>query len=169
MNFLFLLSQSNKYVMATKDYITRESTLLSFKKGDIIKLMDADLDDGMSVVFNKNYLYQILTPLFWNYSHSKHNMFNKLTKVFTQGCIIDPIYVNDVVILTLGLLEATHVLSMVNVLKFSTFLSSVCKWNVGYQDLKSQNACLNSKQGRPRSDCFFRSVWLFVYAFLAGN
>ena len=32
--------------MATKDYITRESTLLSFKRGDIIKLMDADLEDG---------------------------------------------------------------------------------------------------------------------------
>ena len=33
-------------MMATKDYITRESTLLSFKRGDIIKLMDADLEDG---------------------------------------------------------------------------------------------------------------------------
>ena len=36
-------------MMATKDYITRESTLLSFKRGDIIKLMDADLDDGMLI------------------------------------------------------------------------------------------------------------------------
>ena len=54
-------------MMATKDYITRESTLLSFKRGDIIKLMDADLDDGMLLYPYQNYFYmmhQIFNPSF---------------------------------------------------------------------------------------------------------
>ncbi|GFO23509.1 myosin-xv [Plakobranchus ocellatus] len=36
--------KGNKYVMAVRDYITRESTLLSFKRGDVIKLMDPEMD-----------------------------------------------------------------------------------------------------------------------------
>ncbi|GFR82922.1 myosin-XV, partial [Elysia marginata] len=36
--------KGNQYVVAIKDYITRESTLLSFKRGDIIKLMDPEMD-----------------------------------------------------------------------------------------------------------------------------
>lgn len=36
--------QGNKFVVAVKDYITRESTLLSFKNGDIIKLMDPEMN-----------------------------------------------------------------------------------------------------------------------------
>ena len=41
--------RGNKYVVAVRDYITRESTLLSFKRGDIIKLMDPEmnLESGM--------------------------------------------------------------------------------------------------------------------------
>lgn len=35
--------QGNKYVIAVKDYITRESTLLSFKRSEIVKLVDAEL------------------------------------------------------------------------------------------------------------------------------
>ncbi|KAK6169157.1 hypothetical protein SNE40_020262 [Patella caerulea] len=40
--------KGNKFVVALRDYITRESTLLSFKRGDIIKLMDPEmhLDQG---------------------------------------------------------------------------------------------------------------------------
>ncbi|OWF46490.1 unconventional myosin-XV-like isoform X2 [Mizuhopecten yessoensis] len=40
--------KGNKYVIATKDYITGESTLLSFKRSEIIKLVDAEipLEDG---------------------------------------------------------------------------------------------------------------------------
>ncbi|ESO87136.1 hypothetical protein LOTGIDRAFT_229291 [Lottia gigantea] len=40
--------KGNKYVVALRDYVTRESTLLSFRKGDIIKLMDPEmnLDQG---------------------------------------------------------------------------------------------------------------------------
>jgi hypothetical protein len=30
-------------VVASKDYITRESTLLSFRKGDVVKLLDAEI------------------------------------------------------------------------------------------------------------------------------
>ncbi|PVD39191.1 hypothetical protein C0Q70_01819 [Pomacea canaliculata] len=36
--------KGNKFVVAVKDYITRESTLLSFKNGDIIKLMDPEMN-----------------------------------------------------------------------------------------------------------------------------
>ncbi|XP_076448222.1 unconventional myosin-XV-like isoform X2 [Babylonia areolata] len=35
--------KGNKYVVAVKDYLTRESTLLSFKTGDIIKLVDPEI------------------------------------------------------------------------------------------------------------------------------
>jgi myosin-15 len=35
--------QGTVYVRAIKDYITRESTLLSFKKGDIIKVTNKDM------------------------------------------------------------------------------------------------------------------------------
>lgn len=35
--------QGNKFVVAVKDYLTRESTLLSFKRGDIVKLMDPEM------------------------------------------------------------------------------------------------------------------------------
>ena len=40
--------QGNKFVVSIKDYITRESTLLSFRRGDVIKLLDAEmqLEDG---------------------------------------------------------------------------------------------------------------------------
>lgn len=36
--------QGNKFVVALKDYLTRESTLLSFKRGDIVKLMDPEMN-----------------------------------------------------------------------------------------------------------------------------
>ena len=44
--------QGNKFVIAVKDYITRESTLLSFKRNDIIKLLDPEmvLEEGKSQV-----------------------------------------------------------------------------------------------------------------------
>ncbi|XP_059156810.1 unconventional myosin-XV-like isoform X1 [Physella acuta] len=35
--------KGNKYVVAIRDYITRESTLLSFKRNEIIKLMDPEM------------------------------------------------------------------------------------------------------------------------------
>jgi len=40
---LFYYLQVHKYVVVSKDYITRESTLLSFRKGDVIKLLDAEI------------------------------------------------------------------------------------------------------------------------------
>ena len=36
--------QGNKFVVVVKDYQTRESTLLSLKRGDIIKMMDPEID-----------------------------------------------------------------------------------------------------------------------------
>ena len=41
-------------MVATKDYVTRESTLLSFRRGDIIKLVETEmiLDTGKSSVFS---------------------------------------------------------------------------------------------------------------------
>lgn len=47
-SFLSESDKGNKYVISMKDYITRESTLLSFKRGDIIKLVDAEIpmEDG---------------------------------------------------------------------------------------------------------------------------
>ena len=38
------------------------------------------------------------------------------------------------------------------------FASSVLKWNIGYQGWNSVMACRNSKQERPWSDCFCRSI-----------
>jgi len=42
-----MLLQTNQYVVATKEYRTNEATLLSFKRGDVIKLMEADVDEGL--------------------------------------------------------------------------------------------------------------------------
>ena len=42
-----------------------------------------------------------------------------------------------------------HCLSTVNVLKFLTLFSFSSQINFGYQGWNSQNACQNSKQGRP--------------------
>ena len=56
-----------------------------------------------------------------------------------------------------------------------TFLVSLSaiKRNAGYQGWNSYNACQNSKQGRPWSDCFFRSsligVYIVYYAFFSGT
>ncbi|XP_076459661.1 unconventional myosin-XV-like isoform X2 [Babylonia areolata] len=36
--------KGNKFVVAVKDYLTRESTLLSFRRGDIVKLMDPEMN-----------------------------------------------------------------------------------------------------------------------------
>lgn len=36
--------KGNKFVVAVKDYLTRESTLLSFKRGDMVKLMDPEMN-----------------------------------------------------------------------------------------------------------------------------
>ena len=47
--------------------------------------------------------------------------------------------------------------STVNVLKFRTLFSFCSQLNVGYQSWNSQNAFQRSKQGKLRSDCFFRS------------
>ena len=52
----------------------------------------------------------------------------------------------------------------VNVLKFLTlfsFCSQLKCWNY-------QNACQNSKQGRPWSDCFFRSSLIWICAVCLG-
>ena len=38
----------------------------------------------------------------------------------------------------------------------------------GYQGLKSQKACLNSNQGRPWSDCYFRSRLIWVCTVCLG-
>ena len=37
-----------------------------------------------------------------------------------------------------------------------------------HSDCLSQNACLNSKQGRPWSDCFFRSSLIWIWAVCLG-
>nr|KAG5714690.1 hypothetical protein BaRGS_000178 [Batillaria attramentaria] len=42
-SLLFHTPRGNKFVVAVKDYLTRESTLLSFKRGDIVKLMDPEM------------------------------------------------------------------------------------------------------------------------------
>ena len=44
--------RGNKYVVAVRDYITRESTLLSFKRGDIIKLMDPEMNLESGMFYN---------------------------------------------------------------------------------------------------------------------
>lgn len=43
--------------MATKDYRTNEATLLSFKRGDVIKLMEADCDEGKELLYMFIYSY----------------------------------------------------------------------------------------------------------------
>lgn len=53
--------RTNRYVVAMKDYITRESTLLSFKRGDVIKLMDADVDEGHA---RRGWLYGVSNGVF---------------------------------------------------------------------------------------------------------
>ena len=57
---------------------------------------------------------------------------------------------------------------MVNVLKFwtlFTFFSQIKFWfNLVISCCNSQNACQNSKRGRPWSDCFFRSSLIRVCA-----
>ena len=57
---------------------------------------------------------------------------------------------------------------MVNVLKFWTLFSFSSQWNVGCQWWNSQNASQNSKQGRPWSDCFFRSSLIWVCTVCQG-
>ena len=52
--------------------------------------------------------------------------------------------------------------STVNVLKLQTLLSFFSQTNVSYQGWNSQNACQNSTQRRPRSNCFFRSSLFWV-------
>ena len=42
------------------------------------------------------------------------------------------------------------------------FSFSVLKYNNGNQAWNSQIACQNSKQGRPLTDCFFRSSLIWV-------
>ena len=44
----------------------------------------------------------------------------------------------------------------------NTFSLSVLRLKFGCQNLNSQNACQNSKQGRPWSHCFFRSSVCFL-------
>ena len=56
----------------------------------------------------------------------------------------------------------------VNVLKFQTFSLCVFKWNDGFQGVDSQSACQNSKEGRPWSDCYFRSSLIWVWAVCLG-
>ena len=52
---------------------------------------------------------------------------------------------------------------------FEHFSLSVLKESVGYQDWNSQNACQNSKQGIPWSDCFFRSSLIRVSPVCLGH
>ncbi|XP_078318920.1 unconventional myosin-XV-like isoform X3 [Crassostrea virginica] len=49
--------KGNKFVIAVKDYITRESTLLSFKRNDIIKLLDPEM------VLEEGWLYGSLSGM----------------------------------------------------------------------------------------------------------
>ena len=56
----------------------------------------------------------------------------------------------------------------INALKFQTLFSVCSQWNVGLQGWNSQNACQNSKQGRPWSDCFFRSCLIWVCSVCLG-
>lgn len=35
--------QEHRYVISIKDYITRESTLLSFRRGDVIRIIDPEM------------------------------------------------------------------------------------------------------------------------------
>ena len=57
---------------------------------------------------------------------------------------------------------------MVNGLKFQTLLSWCSHIKCCYQDWNSQNACQNSKQGKPWSDCFFRSSLIWVCTVCLG-
>ena len=50
----------------------------------------------------------------------------------------------------------------------STFLFLFSNINFGFQGWHSQNACQNSKQGRSRSDCFFRRSLIWVCAVCLG-
>lgn len=63
--------QGNKYAMAVKDYITRESTLLSFRRNEIIKLLDPEmaLEEGEQKFLNLkaiSLLWKIPVNLGWN-------------------------------------------------------------------------------------------------------
>ena len=53
-------------------------------------------------------------------------------------------------------------LNMVTVLKFWTLFSVYSQIECGYQGWSSQYAWHNSKQGRPWSDCFWRSSLIWV-------
>ena len=57
---------------------------------------------------------------------------------------------------------------MVNVLKFQTLFSFYSMKNNGFRGLNSQNACQNSKQGRPWSDYFWRSSLFWVCPLCLG-
>ena len=48
------------------------------------------------------------------------------------------------------------------------FLFSKKLFVISYHGWNSQNACGNSKQGRPRSDCFFRSSLIWVCTVCLG-
>ena len=50
--FVSLLQDPQEYVKAVADYVTRESTLLSFRKGDVIRIVNNEqyIDKGIVCV-----------------------------------------------------------------------------------------------------------------------
>ena len=57
----------------------------------------------------------------------------------------------------------------VNVLKLQTLIAFLSQIKVGYKGWHSQNACQNSKEGRPKLDSFSRSSLIWVYAVCLGQ
>ena len=92
---------------------------------------------------------------------STHRTFKRLAKALIRLHVC-PGWSEPLLVAHTTLLEISCCGS--NVLKFRTLFTFASQNNVGYHDWNSQNACQNSKQGRPWSDCFFRSSLIWVCA-----
>ncbi|KAH9502357.1 hypothetical protein Btru_073529 [Bulinus truncatus] len=103
--------KGNKYVVAIKDYITRESTLLSFSKGEIIKLMDPEMKlengwlygslNGIVGLFPSEYVsplarHEVETSSSKPVLYQSQNMTNGISSngALSNGFIRDP-YLHD--------------------------------------------------------------------------
>ena len=64
--------------------------------------------------------------------------------------------------ITIYISEASFIKHIANILIFLKLFSLCSQRKWGYKGSNSRNACWNSKQGKPTSDCFFRSSLIWV-------